>query len=187
MDTPDPVSVDVSMAAAGPRVAKGLAMGTVALGSVAIVLGVFGGGTRVAGIDMPGAAGVVSGILLLPVGLLGLWWTARRRPGDRALWSEGDVLFLHAHAGPVLTIRAGDLRDVMRIREPGSTTLRWAFGTRMFTVRSAAPVSPGVSEVPVGERFVEPPLEDARDQILAWVRQHGSAGDHSAGDVDGPE
>lgn len=164
------MDVSIPLAAGGARFAARLGLGLVVLGVVAVVLAALTGGTRAAGIDVPAPVGAIAGAVLLIPGLL-LWrWAGRRREGDPAIWSEGDVLFLHAHAGPVLRVRADDLEDVTRVRAPGSAPLRIAFGGRMFTVRSNVPVSPGVNEVPVGARYVGTDLDAARNEILDWLQ-----------------
>ncbi|MEX2549092.1 MAG: hypothetical protein WD638_02605 [Nitriliruptoraceae bacterium] len=58
-----------------------------------------------------------------------------------------------------------------RVRTPGSTPLRLAFGARMFTVRSSVAISRGVDEVTIGERYIGVDLDVARDQIVEWARR----------------
>ncbi len=164
------MDVSVPLAVEGPRFGRRLGLGLAALGVAVVVLAALTGDARVAGVHVPSPLAAVSGVALVVLGLL-LWrWTVGRREGDGAVWSDGDVLFLHAHAGPVLKVRAENLKDVTRVRAPSSALLRLAFGTRMFTVRSDIAVFRGVNEVPVGERFVSTDLDVARDQIQGWVR-----------------
>lgn len=164
------MDVSVPLAVEGARFARRLGLGLAAFGVAVVVLAALTGGTPVAGVHVPGPVAAVSGAALVVLGLL-LWcWTVGRREGDGAVWSDGDVLFLHAHAGPVLKVCAEDLKDVTRVRASSSALLRLAFGARMFTVRSDVAVFRGVNEVPVGERFVSMDLDVARDQIQAWVR-----------------
>ena len=163
--------LEVPLARGGRQWRVLLGAGLVLLGMAAFLLAVLTGGTKVAGVDVPPAVAAVGGVGTAAIGALLLSW-ARGAAGERrAIWSDGDVLCLHAHAGPVLRVRAGDVAEVGPVRRPSSGSLRVAFGDQMFTVRSRVPVSRGVTEVPVGGRYVDADLEQVRDQLVAWVAQ----------------
>lgn len=149
------------------RVRVGAAL--IVLGVATLLLAIFTGGTKIAGVEVAPGVGAVGGVGTAAIGALMLYW-ARAAGGDgRAIWAEDDVLCLHAHAGPVLRVRAEDITEVSPVRQPPSASLRAAFGDRMFTVQSRVPVSRGVDEVPVGARYVGAELEQVREQLLDWL------------------
>ena len=149
------------------RVRLGAAL--VILGVAAVLLAVFTGGTKIAGVEVAPGVGVVGGLCTVAIGALLLYWARTAGADGRAIWVEDDVLCLHAHAGPVLRVRAKDVAGVTPVRQPPSASLRMAFGDRMFTVQSRVPVSRGVNDVPVGARYVDGELEQVREHLLQWV------------------
>lgn len=138
------------------------------LSAIAVVGGLVFGGTKVAGVELPGWAGVVAGGLLAPLGIMMLRWSLGTA-GDPALSTHGDTLVIAAHAGPALRIRRDDVLGVEQVRPTGSPTEAVAFGSHVFFVRSGVEVSPGVRAVPIGSKYVDADLIDVRQQLVAWV------------------
>lgn len=145
-----------------------LASGLLVLSVAAIVGGLVFGGTKVAGVELPGWAGVVAGVVLAPLSVMMLRWSLSTA-GDPALSTNGDTLVLAAHAGPALRIRRGDVVSIEEVRATGSSTEAVAFGSHVFFVRSSVEVSPGLRAVPIGSKYVDADLVDVRRQLVAWV------------------
>lgn len=158
----------------GRRSQQRTAWGLLVLSALAVAGGLVFGGTKVAGVELPGWAGVAAGTLLAPLGIMMLRWSLGRA-GDPALSTHGDILVVGAHAGPALRIRRDDILGVEQVRPSGSSTEAVAFGSHVFFVRSGVEVSPGVRTVPIGSKYVDTDLVDVRQQLVAWVKGPPSA------------
>ena len=161
--------IEVPLAHDGRRWRVRLGAVLTLLGVAAFLLAVLTGGTKIAGVEVAPGVGAAGGVATAAIGALVLYWSRAAGGNGCAIWAEDDVLCLHAHAGPVLRVRARDITRVSPVRPSASASLRMAYGDRVFTVQSRVPVSRGVDEVSVGARYVDGELEQVRENLLRWL------------------
>lgn len=155
----------------GIRSMHQLGGGLLVVGLVAAVGGALTGGTVVAGVFVPGPVGVVAGTLTSAIGGLLMRWTSGRRK-QPAIDVDDGVLRLHCHAGPPLQVPLHDLNSIGRVRTTQGPVERIAFGQRLFTVTAARDVSPGLNQIPVGEKYLVDDIESVRDALAGLLTDH---------------
>lgn len=172
MASPGAGDLSIPLDRAGVRAGRRLSAALVTVGAACVVmLALDDGPTEIVGSEVPKPVLVVASLLVLAVGAAVWRWAGANRSGGLAVWSEGHDLFLHAHPGPAMRVAAADVVSVSPVAESDGTTEKWAYGRRFFVVRTSVPVSPGVTDVPVQERFVAGEIDAVRDEVAAWVER----------------